>query len=127
MDYEVISNIVGCWLTFNGSELRENLTDILYTMEFQHPGKNASQDAWNVQCAVADYASYGYAWNTQTCITRSILTLQNPFLPWEGLVRLHMNANRKITTPKCSSLFAGSWKQRAHDASVLAPARTPSS
>ncbi|XP_065172081.1 adhesion G protein-coupled receptor B3-like [Atheta coriaria] len=70
MDYEVISNIVGCWLTFNGSELRENLTDILYTMEFQHPGKNASQDAWNVQCAVADYASYGYAWNTQTCITR---------------------------------------------------------
>ncbi|KAK9753667.1 hypothetical protein QE152_g1872 [Popillia japonica] len=79
MEYEILSKIASVWVlkatedvsrkTNDGDVSRENVETLL-SMEFSHPAKNSTLGLWNVNCAVTDFASYGYTWNVQGCRTR---------------------------------------------------------
>ncbi|XP_071057708.1 uncharacterized protein [Onthophagus taurus] len=64
MEYEILSNIASVWILPNPP-----LTETTVTMEFLHL-KNTTSDDWNINCAVSDFASYGYTWDLQNCRTR---------------------------------------------------------
>lgn len=84
MEYEILSNIASVWiLTWDlgpggrgkgagNSDRKEGSRrdEETLTMEFSHPVKNSSWELWNVNCAVTDYASYGYSWDVEHCRTR---------------------------------------------------------
>ncbi|KAI4461808.1 hypothetical protein MML48_5g00000862 [Holotrichia oblita] len=79
MEYEILSKIASVWVlktaeevsrkTNDGDVSRENVETLL-SMEFSHPAKNSTLGLWNVNCAVTDFASYGYTWDVQGCRTR---------------------------------------------------------
>lgn len=72
MEYEILSNLASVWvLTQDDVKTTETHSDeTLLSMEFSHQMKNTTLGLWNVNCAVTDFASYGYTWDVHECRTR---------------------------------------------------------